>query len=367
MAIERMRVLYDHQVFSLQAAGGISRYYIELSKQLSQDPGWVPEILLGIDGQWSADSSLQGMNIWSCAQVTLPPGPAKYVLNEILSNGYAAIRGRVDVYHPTLYRNMPLVTYRKMVVTHHDCIYERYPNLFSNSDQVRRWRAKLFKKADAIICVSESTRCDLHRFYDVDDQKTCVIHLGVTRLLSFDDAPFVTGDDRPYLLYVGSRAPYKNFLGMLQAFRRTNLAQEIRVVAAGGGSFGPEENREAVRLGPGVVIHVDAPSNAELARLYAHAHALVYPSLYEGFGLPPLEAMQFKVPVLVARGPATTEVCGDGAVYFDPGDEDSFIDGLKSICLDSEVRREASLRGFALQSRYSWARCARETIGVYER
>ena len=362
-----MRVLYDHQVFSLQAAGGISRYFIELAKQLSQGQSWVPQFLLGIDGRLSNEPDMRGVSIWRCANVELPPGRAKYFLNEGLSNGYAAVHRKVDVYHPTLHRAMPLVSYRKMVVTLYDCIQERYANLYRNSEQLRRWRGKLFQRADAIICISESTRADLHHFYNVDDRKTCVIHLGVTQLPAFQDTPAVIGADRPYLLYVGSRAPYKNFMGMLRAFRRTGLAQDIRIAVAGGGPFGPEERNEAEELGPGVVIHVKAPSNAELARLYAHAHALVYPSLYEGFGLPPLEAMQFKIPVLVARGPATTEICGDGAVYFDPADEDSFVAGLKSICLDPEMRREAAIRGFAQQSRYSWARCARETITVYER
>lgn len=361
-----MRVLYDHQVFSLQAAGGISRYYVELAKQLSQQRCWAPEIMLGIDGQLADDPGMRNVGMWRCAKAALSPGPVKYFLNEALSNSYAAIRGTVDVYHPTLYRSMPLVRCRKMVVTHHDCIYERYPTLFRNAERVRKWRAKLFQRADAVICISESTRSDLHRFYDVDDRKTCVIHLGVTPLPSFEDAPASSAAGRPYLLYVGSRAPYKNFIGMLRAFRRADLAPDLSIVVAGGGPFSPQERLEAERVGPGVVSHFKAPSNAELARLYAHAHALVYPSLYEGFGLPPLEAMQFKIPVLVARGPATTEICGDGAIYFDPRDEDSFVVGLKSISLDQSARRETSMRGFAVQSRYSWARCARETIRVYE-
>ena len=361
-----MRVLYDHQVFSLQTTGGISRYYIELAKHLSQERCWVPEILLGIDGQVSDDPGMRGVSIRRCPIVTLPPGPIKYLVNEVLSNGYAAVRGKVDVYHPTLYRRMPLVPHRKMVVTHHDCIHERYPNLFSNSDQIRRWRTKLFQIADAIICVSESTRRDLHHFYDVHDRKTCAIHLGVTQLTASHGTPPQIGTDRPYLLYVGSRASYKNFIGLLRAFRRAGLAQEFRIVVAGGGPLTKEEDREAGQLGPGVVIHFEAPSNAELASLYTYSHAFVYPSLYEGFGLPPLEAMQFKIPVLVARGSATTEICRDGAVFFDPENEDSFVAGLQSICFDPDVRREASTQGFAVQSQYSWSRCARETIRVYE-
>ena len=286
-------------------------------------------ILLGIDGQVSDDPGMRGVSIRRCPIVTLPPGPIKYLVNEVLSNGYAAVRGKVDVYHPTLYRRMPLVPHRKMVVTHHDCIHERYPNLFSNSDQIRRWRTKLFQIADAIICVSESTRRDLHHFYDVHDRKTCAIHLGVTQLTASHGTPPQIGTDRPYLLYVGSRASYKkNFIGLLRAFRRAGLAQEFRIVVAGGGPLTKEEDREAGQLGPGVVIHFEAPSNAELASLYTYSHAFVYPSLYEGFGLPPLEAMQFKIPVLVARGSATTEICRDGAVFFDPENEDSFVAGL---------------------------------------
>ena len=124
-----------------------------------------------------------------------------------------------------LYRAIPFVRRRRLVVTHHDCTHERFPNLFHNASFIMERKRKLFAQADAIICVSQSSRRDLLHFYDVNEDKTHVVHHGF-RSLPFDSTGAeVTGESRvPYLLYVGSRSEYKNFGLLLEAFSRSGLA-----------------------------------------------------------------------------------------------------------------------------------------------
>jgi glycosyltransferase involved in cell wall biosynthesis len=227
-------------------------------------------------------------------------------------------------------------------------------------------RAHQFSKADAIICPSESSRSDLHEFYDVPESKTHVIHHGVTSLpVPSTSDPLIAG--RPFLLYVGSRAPYKNFGEFLRAFAAAGLNEEFCILALGGKSATKSEQnliselslRDSVRFLPN-------PSDEYLARAYKQAHLLVYPSLYEGFGFPPLEAMSLACPVLAAHVSSLPEICGNATFYFNPKDRDSFVDQLKTACFDEPGRRAKVERGIILAKTYVWERCAAETLRLYE-
>jgi len=332
-----------------------------------QQEGCQPEILIGIGETQLESSDVQKSPVWrGCrTKIRMLPGPGRYLLNELFGNVVSAMRGTFDVYHPTLSRRMPFVSYKKLVVTLHDCIHERFSDMLPNAARVKRWRADLFKRADAIICVSESTRRDLLEFYEVDVRKTSVIHHGVTQLVPLNRPHSPVGPLRPYLLYVGSRATYKNFHGFLRAFHRAGLSRTFQIVAAGGGPFNAQERAQVDEVGSDVVIHFDSPSNPELADLYSHAHALVYPSLYEGFGFPPLEAMQFGTPVIAANASSIPEICGDAAVYFEVNDDDSFVAALVSACFNSSLRDKVSNRAKTVLAKYSWKRCATETLRVY--
>src|SRR3984885_6367098 len=161
-----MRILYDHQVFSLQDAGGASRYHFELVRHLQGSDGIELDVLLGLNSSVMPFATLRQSGTRVLARGTqIKPGLARYAMNELFSSLAAPLQGKVDVYHPTLYRTLPWVRRRRVVVTHHDCIHERFPNLFPNAASIIKTKRKLFAQADAIICVSESSRRDLLRFY----------------------------------------------------------------------------------------------------------------------------------------------------------------------------------------------------------
>ena len=233
-----MRILYDHQVFSLQNAGGASRYFYELARYMTSVPDVRAEVLMGINGSAYPFRSLDakrarvvGFRDW------LPPGSSRYVVNEAWGNMMAAISGRFDVYHPTTYLRMPMVRARRVVATHHDCTHERFPELFPDVKKVLWARKWLFPKVDAIICVSESCRQDLLHFYNVDAAKTRVIHHGLTPLPRSAEAAGALRKHlrRDYVLYVGMRAAFKNFRGLLHALHDTALHKSLDLLVLGGG------------------------------------------------------------------------------------------------------------------------------------
>jgi glycosyltransferase involved in cell wall biosynthesis len=363
-----MRILYDHQVFSLQSTGGISRYYHELLRHLGQMESCRPEIAVGIQRNVFDFRNLPGVKAWGFRGLgSLTPGKARYILNELLSTALLSFRGEFDIYHPTLYRHVQGARWKKMVITHHDCAYERYPALFNQVGMIKRFRAEQFQMADAIICPSESTRRDLHEFYEVPECKTFVVHHGVTHLQRDLDARGEFSCGRPFLLYVGSRASYKNFHALLKGFAAAGLKAEFDIVVVGGGP--PTEAELALILERaliGSVQFVPRAPDALLAELYTQARLLVFPSLYEGFGLPALEAMSFGCPVLAAHSSCLPEICRNAAFYFEAEDLESLVSSLRTACFDESHRATKVRDGKGLAASYSWQRCAAETLAIYK-
>jgi glycosyltransferase involved in cell wall biosynthesis len=365
-----MRILYDHQAFSLQNTGGITLYFYELLQHLRSVPAVETTTLLGY-------SSTK----WPLRALTVPPnrlvhwgprpiasGMATFVLNELLLNPMAAVSGRFDVYHNTLYRFMPGVRATARVATHHDCVHERFPQLFPDSGRIVRTKARMFREADLILCVSAASRNDLLHFYDVDPARTLVVHNGVSLPQRTDAgaAALLKATRRPFLLYVGIRASYKNFDGMLLAFAQAGLERHFDLLALGGGPLNAAEKAQITSLGLSEqVVSVPYAAPEMLAEAYAQATLFVYPSLYEGFGIPPLEALASGTPALVARSPATAEVCGDAAIFFEPQDQADFAAKLIAAVEDEALRRQHVDAGLALTPRYNWTRTAEQTLAAY--
>ena len=364
-----MRVLYDHQVFSLQDAGGASRYHFELIRNLQGRDEIAIEMLLGLSGSVMPFCGLQQARTRVFGRCTaMKPGLSRYAINELISAVVAPLLGRVDIYHPTLYRALPWVRRRGVVVTHHDCIHERFPHLFPNAALIVDTKRKLFAQADAILCVSASSQRDLLHFYDVAENKTHVIHHGFTPLGRAQDGVDPGGAEMsaPYLLYVGSRASYKNFGLLLEAFSRSGLAKGYRLLAVGGGAFTTQELERIASLQlTSAITLVPKADDATLARAYRDAELFVYPSMYEGFGFPPLEAMSMGCPVLVNRTSSLPEVCGDAVFYFEASDQDELSQRLQSIVEDKPGVAYKRKLGEQQVKLYEWSRCADRTLAVY--
>ena len=286
----------------------------------------------------------------------------------------AAARGdRSRVWHSTYY-TVPLRWRGPKVVTVHDMIYERFPELFpgNSAAHAQRRKAQAVNAADRVICVSESTRVDVIDRYGLDpDVLVTIPHASsdVFRVLGDGDdraagSRLQPGLTRPYLLWVGGRHAYKDFQRFARVFAAWDGRADLGIVTVGA----PLTKAEAVLLKQlGIDNRVLALSGVQdelLCRLYNQAAALVYPSLYEGFGIPLLEALACACPVVAARIPTSLEVAGDHAVLFEPGDSEDMMHALATVVADGR-NCDRVRRGRERAGRFSWNRTAFDTLRVY--
>ncbi|SDA60012.1 Glycosyltransferase involved in cell wall bisynthesis [Pseudomonas sp. NFPP33] len=364
-----MKVVYDYQIFSAQRYGGISRYFLELARSLSE---------LDIEGlSVNVNSPLYVNNYLSDAPRSLGLlGVHLPVFRgaERFSRGANAVLSptlmralRPDIVHETYYSSRPsALCSSRTVITVYDMIHELFPQFFSEKDRTSSIKRQAVKRADHVICISEHTRQDLVRLFDVPVEKTSVVHLGFSLTTSYindEQAPA-----RPYLLYVGMRGGYKNFETLLQAYASQPwLKENFDLVAFGGGEFTAYERSLIERLNVVAQVRQQGGSDQVLAARYKQAALFVYPSLYEGFGIPPLEAMSYGCPVVCSNTSSIPEVVGAAAKMFDPGSAESLAAALLEVLQGSEACEELRRLGLARVKEFSWHRCALETHAIYQR
>ena len=344
-----MRILYDHQLFSLQDAGGASRYYYELIRSFAGASEVRAELWLGIGATTYPFRQLSEAqaHVVSCGGF-LKRGRPRYIVNEVLSNVRAPFAGRLEHLssHPVSQhtagpgaadRGHPPRLHRRTLS----------PPLSERESKHPLQAPPVCRGGRDHLCVGVQPR-DLLQFYGVDRAKTRVIHHGLARLQGSEAAAAELRGQAPgeYLLFVGRRAAYKNFNGLLRAFRATGLHKSMLLLAAGGGPLTSEERALAEELGVASSLVV-LPQMADtlLAEAYAGATLFVYPSWCEGFGFPPLEAMAAGCPALVSNTSSLPEICQDAPFYFNPQNEGSFERALLEAMNDDKARQRARERG----------------------
>lgn len=363
-----MRILYDHQIFSSQVFGGISRYFYELMRCYDGTAGITFELALCR----SNNSYLQAADF--ARPKTFFKGRRFVGKTTLLNalNGYKSrqslLKGDFDLFHPTYYHPyfLKYLGRKPYVVTVYDMVHELYPETFPVADRTREWKKITIGNATRIIAISESTRQDLARLYDLDENRVEVVHLAAS-LRGDGVLPASIQLPERYLLFVGQRGGYKNFRFFVSELARfMHDMPDLRLVCAGGGEFTREEESlfENLKV-TGKVLQL-AVSDELLATLYSNALAFVFPSLYEGFGIPILEAFACGCPVLTSNRSSLPEVAGDAALYIDPEDAVSLKQQLERIVSDGALRDELKARGSARVTEFSWERAARETKAVYE-
>ncbi len=281
--------------------------------------------------------------------------------------------GAVDVFYSPDFL-LPPTRARRKIVTVHDLSYVRVPECFPEPllNYLNHAVPPSVARADLILADAASTQRDLTEVYRVPFDKIKVLYSGVDARfrpdVSEESKARVRGTTRgrPYLLSVSTIQPRKNYVRLVQAFGRivnSQLAMDnLQLVIAGSRGWMFDEVFQTVeRLGlHDAVLFPDYISDDDLPALYAGATLFVYPSLYEGFGLPVVEAMACGAPVVSSNAASLPEVAGDAALYFDPRDVDAMTDALRRALIDDALRADLRLRGLAQAKRFSWEKAATE-------
>jgi len=361
-----MKIAFDGQVFSKQQYGGISRYIVELANGINQHSHEARIFAPFHKNEYLATLADENGNRTNPISRLKKPRRLIRFLNRQIGSRQLS-NWQPDIIHLSSYwKSIDLKKPLPVVVTVHDMIQELFPNQFKKPEVQTEAKRRAVEEADHVICISNNTRKDLLELFNPDPSKVSVAHSGVSPLPELEspiDLP------KNYLLYVGKRGGYKNFAGMLKAFASSKkLSGDFSLVAFGGRAFDSQEMAliQSLGLKSGQVVQISG-NDAVLGACYRNAAAFVNPSLYEGFGLPPLEAMISDCPVISSHSSAMPEVIQDAGQFFDPTDSDSIVSAIESVVYNHSRREELIGKGRARSRALSWKNCAHETLEIYRK
>jgi glycosyltransferase involved in cell wall biosynthesis len=365
-----MRILYDAQMFTWQNYGGITRYFYELASRFYKDP----ELHISLSILLSDNYYIRNCSFakhWRGAQnLSFKGKMSAYRLINQIYNRYKVPNIPFDLLHPTYYNPyfLKCLKGRPYIITVFDLIHELYPDtLAANQKTVRKWKRTSILKADLLIAISESTKRDLMSIYGLHASKIHVVPLAAS--LSGESSAHTGAMQLPcrYVVYVGARsAGYKNFETLAQAFQLAgNKDKGLYLVCVGGGPFSSSEARLFARLGISDKVRQMSISDKEMFEMYSRARLLVYPSLYEGFGIPLLEAFTCGCPAAVSNSSSLPEVGGDACLYFDPGNAGEMAEKIGTLVEDGKLRDSLIEKGLRQARKFSWDSTAASTKQIY--
>jgi glycosyltransferase involved in cell wall biosynthesis len=362
-----MKIAFDHQIFMAQPYGGISRYFVRLAGELIASSEDVRVVAPCHCNRYLG--ALPRENVIGREFRKLPGKISRLTAALNRHVGEREInRFGPTIFHETYYTQHAVrASGAARILTVYDMIHERFSDSFPRHDNTTLYKRAAVDRADHIICISHSTKRDLCEIFQIPHEKVSVVHLGFDKFQEPTEDTQGNVTNSPFLLYVGNRGGYKNFGSMLRAVAsRQHLRDTFDIVSFGGSGFNASELRVIKEAGlrEGSVHHVNG-GDFVLGQLYRKATAFVYPSLYEGFGLPPLEAMAHGCPVVTSNTSSMPEVVGEAGEFFSPSDIDEQAQAIENVVFSSS-RREGLIRlGRERLGSFSWQNCAKETRDVY--
>lgn len=355
-----MKILYDSQVFAMQKFGGISRYFYKLVKY----------------NYGLYDYTFAGKyydNIYLSEISKLGAFPIKHNFKgkgRIIdfSNKYSNINAikseNYDVFHPTYYNPIIFPKNKPVVITAHDFIHEIFPSYYSKVDKTAEVKRKIFNKANKIIAISQNTKNDLLNFYpDIDEEKIDVVYHAIEWDICKEKKKSII--DKPYILFTGVRTLYKNFILFLISISQLLKKYDLNLLCTGK-EFSPDENAIINILGLSDRVLNLFGDEETLKTCYENALCFVFPSLYEGFGLPILEAFASKCPIAISNTSCFPEIAGEAAVYFDPYSQDDMRNKIEDLVLSKTKQMELVDKGIEQFKKFSMDSMIKKTMKVYE-
>jgi glycosyltransferase involved in cell wall biosynthesis len=355
-----LKVLYDHQIFSFQKIGGISRYFCEIMKHLPRD------ITYDNSGVYSNNLYIQadfkGLYREFFQSREFKGKRSLISFPNKIDSVTKCIKEDYDVFHPTYYDPYFLKINKKpFVLTVHDMAHEKFPDFLKN-DPARQYKKQLIYKADHIVAISEYTKKDLLHFYNkLNPDNISVIYHGNS--LSSNEKNVIPKLDR-YLLFTGGRAEYKNFVSLINAISSLLIKYNIILICTGSPFTIRELEHFRAKAISDRVFHRYV-SDEELYTLYSNAIAFIFPSFYEGFGLPILEAFAASCPVVMSSATCFPEIGGDAALYFDALSIDEMTKSVEKIITDLSLRKVLIEKGRERLKLFNWSKSAILTAEVY--
>jgi glycosyltransferase involved in cell wall biosynthesis len=364
-----IKVVYDHQIFWQQKYGGISRYFFDLATRMSRYDSLDVKILAGV----YVNAYLREIKSDLVVGTAVPQVPKTGLILKFF-NGYFARAwlavNQPQIVHETFYSVKGIApSGTATVLTVYDFIHE----IFSPESDVGLVKAAAIRRADHVICISQNTRKDLLERIDVNPEKVSVVYEGIgfadsllLKLLS-GDAVYKANPGYPYVLFVGNRSGYKNFYRVVEAFASSKtLFKDFKIVCFGSLPLHQQEFESAQALGlPEDTLVWVSGDDVVLESYYRGAAALIFPSLYEGFGNPPLEAMASGCPVLCSNTSSMPEVSGDAAEYFNPYDIENIATAMENVLYSKERSQEMVQRGQERAKMFSLDQCAAKIRDIY--
>lgn len=362
-----MKVLFDHQIFTGQRYGGISRVFFELIKELGLNENIDTEVPLLVSNNhyFSKDHNFI-LKFFFLNREFKGKQRIMSLVNRL--NTVRQLKSQnFDVFHPTYYDPFFLkhIKDNPYVLTVHDMIHEKFSHMFSSKDITANNKRLLVEKASKIIAVSENTKKDIIEVYGIDESKIKVIYLG-NSLVYNPDVIINIDIPKKYILFVGSRGGYKNFDKFVSSVSKIlHSDYELCVLCIGGGRFTPDEIKCFSEYNISRQIFQYDLNDRSLAYFYRHAKLFVFPSLYEGFGIPILEAFACECPLVCSATSSLPEIAGNAARYFDPYDEESMRDAILDVLNNEKLRDSLIQNGSERLSLFSWKKTAFQTGEVY--
>lgn len=362
-----MKILYDHKIFYLQKYGGISNYFINLCKKikLSHDVKIIAPIY--------TNNYLENFDKKNKFTIIKLQKHYKYTrslsnkVNNIIFNNYCNL-AKPDLVHLTYFdKEINFKKKFKVIVTVYDLIHEIYEKKY-NFKYSKDFKYNYLKIADQIICISENTKKDLIEQYKIDEKKITVVYLGVNKQKNFKKINNFNLD-KPYLLFVGDRNNYKNFDNFILSFSKSEkLKKDFDIIFFGGGSISLREEKMIydLKIDFDSIKFIDG-DELELNYIYKNAKAYICPSLYEGFGLTILEAMNMNCPVISSNTSSLKEVGGDASVYFNPEDIEDMKYKIESVVYSDSKILELRNKMVNNIKKFDWNLTASQTLKVYEK
>lgn len=359
-----MRILYDGAIYQWQRYGGVNRYFANLISRLPSDfdPVLTTARQRGITFPDHPRLKIVAFERFRPQRLSLR-------LEKLYFERRTA-KHKFDLVHPTYYTVLSQSSLARgrvpIVVTFWDMIHDFFPEV-DPSGRVVAMKRKAAAAADAIICISENTKEDLLERYSVPPEKVIVTYLASELDFTRANGPQPV-PSRPFFLYVGSRQGYKNFDQLLDAFARIATENRDPLLCIVGPPLSNEEEKRIGQLGLSARIqNLGFLHDDHLAKLYQRSVALIYPSLYEGFGLPAVEAMACGAPVIASNRASLPEVINNAGLLFDPECADE-LPVLMRHLLESPSARDALIkRGFARAQDFSWEKTADQTVDLYRK